>query len=140
MQKHGVLEPIDDIDIPSTSRYSCNARRYFITRTFGFLSNEYVRDDIIATLTWVLNGYGETNVTVLTRHVGAYVQIYSFERSIALNKSGYVYVDGENLMFPEDDIPWNADTLMQLVANVRGLYAKKADDRIRRRTDGRRVS
>jgi hypothetical protein len=28
-------------------------------------------------------------------------------------------------MFPEDDIPWNADTLMQLVANVRGLYAQK---------------
>jgi hypothetical protein len=32
-------------------------------------------------------------------------------------------------MFPEDDmLPWNADTLMQLVANVRGLYAKKADE------------
>jgi hypothetical protein len=23
-EAHGVLEPIDDIDIPSTSRYSCN--------------------------------------------------------------------------------------------------------------------
>jgi hypothetical protein len=67
-----------------------------------------------------------TNVTVLTRHVGCIcTQIYSFERSIALNKSGYVYVDGENHV-SEDDIPWNADTLMQLVANVRGLYAKKS--------------
>jgi hypothetical protein len=28
-------------------------------------------------------------------------------------------------MFPEDDIPWNADTLMQLVANVRGCTQKK---------------
>lgn len=127
VEAYSVQEPLDDMGYNEYKQVFIQCFADVLSSILlTSLSDQYVKDDIMATLIWVLNGYGEQNVTALTRHVGCIcTQLYSFESSIVPNGSGYVYVDGENLMFPEEDKPWNADTLMQLVGNVRGLYAKK---------------
>jgi len=96
-----------------------------IPRLIGELDASHSQSHTERSVHWVLNGVGGPNVSALAKHVACIcTQVYAFESSIPMNTSGYVYVDGENLMYPDSDIIWNAETLPQLVNNVRALYAQ----------------
>jgi hypothetical protein len=83
-----------------------------------------LRETIRIALTGTGTGYMKKspNVTHLSRAIACVCgQLYQFESEI-VDAEGYVYIDGENMLFPDHTHLWNRSTFRELDEDVQQMF------------------